>query len=249
MDDIASSDGKKILQRIARRVMTQRGLLADFSPAALQEAAAITGSAAKAEPSVRDLRALPWASIDNDDSRDLDQLSVAAPASEGLVRILIAVADVDALVHQGSALDAHARANTTSVYTVAQTFPMLPERLSTDLSSLGERQDRLAIVIDLTVGPDGVVQTSEVYRAWVRNVAKLAYDSVAAWLDGAAPAPAPVSAVPGLEEQLRTQDRVAQTMKALRHQHGALSLESTEAHAVFDGDVLSNPTRGTGPRT
>ena len=235
----ANSDGKAVLQRIARRAMTQRGLLPDFSLAAQKEAAAITGGAVEAGSTVRDLRSLTWASIDNDDSRDLDQLSVAVPGAAGVVRILIAVADVDALVQAGTALDAHARANTTSVYTVAQIFPMLPERLSTDLSSLGEGQERLAIVIDLAVGPDGVVQRFEVYRALVRNAAKLAYDAVAAWLDGAGPAPARVAAVPGLEEQLRTQDRVAQAMKAVRHQQGALSLESTEAHAVFDGDVLA----------
>lgn len=236
----ATGDGKMVLQRIARRAMTQRGLLPDFSPAALQEAGAITGAAVETGPAVRDLRALLWASIDNDDSRDLDQLSVAEPGVDGVVRILIAVADVDALVRAGSALDAHARANTTSVYTAAQNFPMLPEKLSTDLTSLGEAQERLAVVIDLAVGPDGTVRRSGVYRARVRNGAKLAYDAVAAWLDGAAPAPPRVAAVPGLEQQLRTQDRVAQAMKALRHQQGALSLESTEARAVFDGDALSD---------
>lgn len=236
----ATGDGRTILQRIARRAMTERGLLPDFSPEALREADAIASAAVDGGPAVRDLRTLLWASIDNDDSRDLDQLSVAEPGSDDVVRILIAVADVDALVREGSALDAHARVNTTSVYTAAQTFPMLPEKLSTDLTSLGEGQERLAIVIDLAIGPDGAVRRSEVYRARVRNAAKLAYDAVAAWLDGAAPAPARVAEVPGLEQQLRTQDRVAQGMKALRHQHGALSLESTEAHAVFDGDALSD---------
>jgi exoribonuclease-2 len=220
--------------------MAQRGLLADFSPEALREAAAISGAAAEAGAAVRDLRALPWASIDNDDSRDLDQLSVAEPGPDGADRILVAVADVDALVHVGSALDTHARTNTTSVYTAGQIFPMLPERLSTDLTSLNEAQDRLAIVIELEVGPDGVVRRSEVSRALVRNAAKLAYDSVAAWLDGTAPAPPGLAAVPGLEQQLRTQDRVAQAMKSLRHQHGALTLESTEARTVFQGDLLTD---------
>jgi exoribonuclease-2 len=164
---------------------------------------------------------------------------VAEPGADGASRILVAVADVDALVHAGSALDAHARANTTSVYTAGQVFPMLPERLSTDLTSLGEGQDRLAIIVELTVGPDGVVRGSEVSRALVRNSAKLAYDAVAAWLDGTAPAPPRLAAVPGLEQQLRIQDRVAQAMKALRHQHGALTLESTETRTVFQGDVLT----------
>src|SRR5690349_4685446 len=135
--------GVNDLRRIARRAMLERGLLPDFSAAALAETAAMQDAAAATGPSVRDLRALLWASIDNDDSRDLDQLSVSAPAADGAVRILVAIADVDASVAAGSALDAHARTNTTSVYTAAQIFPMLPERLSTDLTSLGEDQARL----------------------------------------------------------------------------------------------------------
>jgi exoribonuclease-2 len=236
---LETSDARRVLQRIARRAMTQRGLLPDFSPEALREAGAITSAAAEAGAAIRDLRALPWASIDNDDSRDLDQLTVAGPGLDGADRILVAVADVDALVNAGSALDAHARTNTTSVYTAGQVFPMLPEKLSTDLTSLGEGQDRLAVVIELVVGPDGVVRSSQVSRALVRNAAKLAYDSVAAWLDGTAPAPPRLAAVAGLEQQLRTQDRVAQAMKAQRHLHGALTLESTEARTVFEGDVLT----------
>ena len=235
-----AADGKAQLQRSARRVMAQRGLLPDFSPAALREVGAMTGAAVESGPAIRDLRALPWASIDNDDSRDLDQLTVSAPAANGAVTVLVAVADVDALVQAGSGLDAHARANTTSVYTAAQIFPMLPERLSTDLTSLGQGQDRLAVITELEVAPDGTVRRSALSRALVRNAAKLAYDAVAAWLDGAAPAPAPLAAVPGLEAQLRTQDQVAQAMKGLRHRHGALTLESTEARAVFDGDTLAD---------
>ena len=156
------------------------------------------------------------------------------------MKILVAVADVDALVKEGSAIDGHARTNTTSVYTAAEIFPMLPEKLSTDLTSLGEGQARLAIVIEMEVAADGTVAESDVYRAVVRNRAKLAYNSVAAWLDGTAPAPPRLAAVPGLDEQLRTQDRVAQAMKGLRHQHGALSLETLEARAVFDGEVLAD---------
>ncbi len=227
------------LTRIARRAMIQRGLLPDFSPAVLAETEAIKAAVA-AGPSIRDLRGLLWASIDNDDSRDLDQLSVAEPMTDGAVRILVAVADVDASVKEGSAIDRHAWTNTTSVYTAAQTFPMLPEKLSTDLTSLGEGQERLAIVIEMVVSADGGVTGAGVHRAAVVNHAKLAYDGVAAWLEGAAPAPPRVAAVPGLDEQLRTQDRVAQAMKRLRHRHGALSLETLEARAVFDGDVLSD---------
>jgi VacB/RNase II family 3'-5' exoribonuclease len=228
------------LRGIARRAMMQRGLLPDFSPEALAEANALSGPVSDQDPSIRDLRGLLWASIDNDDSRDLDQLSVAEPQPGGAVKILVAIADVDAAVKSGSAIDGHARTNTTSVYTVAEVFPMLPERLSTDLTSLGEGQERLAIVMEMTVAADGRVAGSDVYRAAVRNHAKLAYDSVAAWLDGMAPAPAPLAAVPGLDEQLRIQDQTAQGMRGVRHERGALSLETLEAQPVFEGDVLAD---------
>ncbi|HEX4355601.1 MAG TPA: RNB domain-containing ribonuclease, partial [Polyangiales bacterium] len=134
----------------------------------------------------------------------------------------------------------HAQANTTSVYTAAQIFAMLPEKLSTGLTSLNENEDRIALVIEMVVATDGVVSASNVYRAHVRNRAQLAYDSVAAWLEGRAPAPAKVNAVAGLDRQLRDQDRVAQQLKTLRHQRGALSLETQEAHAVFHGDALAD---------
>src|SRR6185312_15584314 len=152
----------------------------------------------------------------------------------------IGIADVDALVERDSPVDAHARRNTTSVYTVAQTFPMLPERLSTDLTSLAPDSDRLALVIELSVSAGGVVDEAEVYRAWVRNHAQLAYDSVGAWLAGSGAAPAPIAQVPGLAEQLRQQDEIAARLKSLRHAHGALELETGEARAVFEGGVLTD---------
>ena len=232
--------GRSELRAIARRAMSQRGLLPEFSPAVVKETDAIAKAATETDPSIRDLRALLWCSIDNDDSRDLDQLSVAEPMAGGTVKIRVAVADVDAIVKTGSAIDGHARTNTTSVYTAAEVFPMLPEKLSTDLTSLGEAQARLAIVIEMEVAADGTVTGSDVYRAAVLNRAKLAYNSVAAWLDGTAPAPPRLAAVPGLDQQLRTQDRVAQAMKGLRHQHGALSLETLEARVVFDGEALAD---------
>ena len=228
------------LREIARRAMRERGLEPDFSPTVLAETGAITKPAEDRDPAIRDLRGLLWASIDNDDSRDLDQLSVAEPAGGDAVTILVAVADVDAVVGKGSAIDGHAQTNTTSVYTAAEVFPMLPEKLSTDLTSLGEGGERLAVVVEMTVGADGAATGGDVYRARVVNHAKLAYDAVAAWLDGAAPAPPRVAAVPGLDAQLRLQDRVAQAMKALRHHRGALSLETLEPRAVFDGDVLTD---------
>ena len=199
--------------------MLQRGLLPDFSAAAVAEANAAQASGG-AGTHIRDLRGLLWASIDNDDSRDLDQLSVSERVADGAVKILVAVADVGATVRRDSAIDEHAKTNTTSVYTAAEIFPMLPEKLSTDLTSLAEGEDRLAVVIDMVVGDDGSIRKSDVYCAVVRNRAKLAYNAVAAWLDGIAPVPPRIAAVAGLDAQLRAQDRVAQTMKGLRHQHG-----------------------------
>jgi exoribonuclease-2 len=220
--------------------MLERGLLPDFASAVVVETDAI-GKPAEADPSFRDLQSLPWVSIDNDDSRDLDQLSVSVPMAGGAVKILVAIADVDAIVKRGSAIDGHAQSNTTSIYTAAEIFSMLPEKLSTDLTSLGESQKRLAVVIEMTVSSsDGVVKGSDIYRAVVVNHAKLAYNGVSAWLEGAAPPMAQMSSMPGLSEQLRIQDLVAQSMKQLRHQHGALSLETVEARPVFDGEVLAD---------
>jgi len=226
------------LARIARRAMIERGLEPDFPPAAQAELAAV-GRAAVAGDGVPDMRDRLWASIDNDDSRDLDQLTVAEPLTGGRVRILVAIADVDALVRRDSAIDGHASHNTTSVYTPAAIFPMLPEALSTDLTSLNEHEDRVAVVADMVFDADGSLAASDLYRARVRNHAKLAYRSVAAWLDGKGEAPRRVVETPGLDENLRLQDGIAQRLVALRRRHGALSLETTEASPVFDGDALS----------
>ena len=228
------------LWAIAHDEMLKRGLLPDFSPAVIAETKLITQAASASGAAIRDLRGLLWASIDNDDSRDLDQLSVAEPMNGGAVKILVAIADVDALVMKDSAIDGHAWTNTTSVYTPAGIFPMLPEKLSTDLTSLGEGQDRLAVVIEIVIATDGTVTGSNIYRAVVHNRAKLAYNGLAAWLDGTAPAPAPLLEVPGLDEQIRIQDRTAQALKRVRHSHGALHLETLEARAVFDGGVLAD---------
>ena len=226
------------LKSIARRAMLDHGLQPDFSAQALTQASSITQPSS--DPSVRDLRALLWASIDNDDSQDLDQLSVAEPLADGTVKILVAIADVDATVKIGSPIDDHARANTTSVYTAAQVFPMLPEKLSTNLTSLAAGQERMSLVIEMTIDAGGTLTGSDIYRARVLNRAKLAYNSVAAWLDGKAPMPAPVAAVAGMEQQIRIQDQVAQTLKRVRRERGALTLETIEARAVFDRGVLSD---------
>ena len=218
--------------------MLEHGLEPDLPPEAASQLRAIAAPAVAHGPQIRDQRALLWCSIDNDDSRDLDQLSVAETLVDGAVRILVAIADVDATIARGSPLDVHARANTTSVYTAAQVFPMFPERLSTDLTCLAEGQERLSLVIDMTVAADGSLSASDLYRAVVVNRAKLAYHGVAAWLDGRGPPPPRVAAVAGMDQQLRIQDAVAQTLKRVRRAQGALALTTLEAQAVYDGAQL-----------
>jgi ribonuclease R len=220
--------------------MRERGLEPDVPRAALAELDAIRNAATATRAEVRDLRAHPWCSIDNDDSRDLDQLIVAELLAADAVKVLVAVADVDALVRKDSALDAHAAQNTTSVYTAGGVFPMLPEKLSTDLTSLNEDVDRLAVVVEMTVGAEGDVRASDVYRAVVRSQAKLAYNAVGAWLEGHGRVPPGVGAVRGLHDQLRLQDRVAQALRARRQERGALSLETIEPRAVFEDDALAD---------
>jgi exoribonuclease-2 len=237
---------RALLESIAHRVMLERGLLPDFSSEVLaelgrlQHPAAAEGGSAGSPLEFRDMRGLLWASIDNDDSRDLDQLTVAEAMSGNKVKILVAVADVDSLVKNGSAIDTHARHNTTSVYTAAKIFPMLPEKLSTDLTSLNFSEERLSIVVEMVVDVDGTLHDSDIYRARVTNHAKLAYNSVAAWLGGNGSLPEAITAVIGLEENLRLQDQTAQRMKDLRHIHGALSLETIEAKPIFDGDQIQS---------
>jgi ribonuclease R len=237
------NQARSILQNIAKRAMLERGLLPDFSAEALAELDKIQAPATADDVNVRDLRDLLWASIDNDDSRDLDQLTVAVAMhsdkinSDG-VKILVAVADVDSIVKKGSAIDEQARHNTTSVYTAAKIFPMLPEKLSTNLTSLNLNEDRLAIVIEMVIGADGSLKDSDVYRALVRNHAQLAYNSVAAWLEGNADMPPAVEAVNGLAENLRLQDRAAQSIQDFRHLRGALCLETIEARPIFEGESI-----------
>jgi exoribonuclease-2 len=226
------------LQTIAVQAMRERGLEPDIPQDALAQAAALKGTATTTEEPVRDLRALLWCSIDNDDSRDLDQLSVAETLPGGDVKLLVAIADVDASVAKGSPVDRHAARNTTSVYTPAVIFPMLPERLSTDLTSLNDGQDRLSVVIEFVVSPDGVLKTSDVYGAVVHNKAKLAYNGVGAWLVGGGALPPAAAAVAGMDEQLRIQDRAAQALDKVRAEHGALGFQTIEVENVFEGDTL-----------
>jgi len=228
---------RAILRELAHQAMTDRGLLPDFSPEVLKELDGMQ-PASMESGSIRDLRNLLWCSIDNNDSRDLDQLSVAESLSDGSVRVLVAIADVDALVHNRSAIDDHARQNTTSVYTAAEMFPMLPEKLSTDLTSLNYQCDRLALVVDMVFDRDGALIKSDVYRAMVRSLAKLDYDSVGEWIEGNQPVPREIDQVDGLANNLQLQDRMARQMKQLRYEQGALDFETIESLPVFDGDMI-----------
>jgi exoribonuclease-2 len=234
-----NESGKGILMQIARRVMQERGFLTDFSEAALDELKNIHEVNWEAKAYGKDLCHLLWASIDNDDSLDLDQLTVAEALPDNKVKILVAIADVDTLAKINSAIDEHARRNTTSVYTAGKTFPMLPERLSTDLTSLNYQEDRPAIVIEIVISDVGEIQSSDIYHAVVCNHAKLAYNGVAAWLEGKVAAPDKAVVVdPSLAENLRVQARVAQKLRSRRHKRGALDLQTLEARPIFAGDEI-----------
>ncbi len=230
---------QEILGTIAHREMLRRGFLPEFSPSVMAELNLIWSPASARDGNIRDLRDLLWCSIDNDDSLDLDQLTAAGSLPDGRTKIFVAIADVDALVKKGSEIDAHALHNTSSVYTAAEIFPMLPEKLSTDLSSLNYQEDRLANVVEMIIQDDGELIDHDIYPAQVRSHAKLAYNSVAAWLEGDGPIPETAAAVPGLDASLRLQDRTAQSMQALRRANGALSLETIEAKPVFKGELLA----------
>ena len=220
--------------------MLQNGFEPDFSPAVMREVRSLDDpSDNPLPPGVRDLRPLHWSSVDNRESRDLDQIEVAERVADGSIRIRIGVADVDTLVHIGSAADAHAAANTTSVYTGVAVFPMLPERLSTDLTSLNEGEDRFAVVIEFDVAADGALGKASVYRALVHNRAKLVYDPVGMWLEGKGPAPPAIAASSELNDQLRIQDEAAQRLRRARSIAGALNFESVEARpVVVNGKVV-----------
>ena len=224
------------LVRIATESMSERGLEPEFPAAVHRQLAAIGGPGTGGDTRVADMRALLWCSIDNDDSRDLDQLTACELLANGAVRVFVAVADVDALVEQGSPIDEHARFNTTSVYTAARIFPMLPERLSTDLTSLNPGQDRLAVVTTLLIAADATLTQSGVQRATVHNKAKLAYDALSVWIEGQGALPEAAAAVPGLEQQLRAQDEVAQRLRARRRAEGALEFETLQPRAVYEGE-------------
>ena len=240
MTTATTESDRQRLRAIALRVMRERGLEPEFTAEALDQVAAMTQAPTAGVPDLRDLRTTRWCSIDNDESRDLDQVTSAERRADGSSRVLIGIADVDALVGIGSFVDRHAACNTTSVYTPAVMFPMLPERLSTDLTSLAPGEDRLAVVVELTFSAAGEFEEYAFYRALVRNHAQLTYDGVDAWLTGRGPLPPRAAAVHGLDAQLRIQDETAQALSVARHEHGALDLEMPDVRAHFDGDRLAD---------
>ncbi len=229
---------KADLTKIAKQTMLEKHLLSDFSPDVEREVNQLQKPAQPTSPFVKDKRDLLWFSIDNDDSRDLDQLTYAEQLENQEFKIYIAVADVDSLVKKGSAIDRHAQQNTTSVYTPTKIFSMLPEQLSTNLTSLNEHQDRLAVVVEVHVKADGALGAYNLYSAYVHNHAKLAYNSVSAWLEGTGIMPERITQQPGLEEQIRLQDRIAQLLKYYRHEQGALTLQTIEPHAIIEDQQI-----------
>ena len=234
------SNHRANLSTIATWAMFSRGLAHEFSHAVQRQVASLKGPAVDDDDSIVDLTALLWCSIDNDDSRDLDQLSVIEPLHQGQIKVYVAIADVDALVKKGSPIDEHAQQNTTSVYTSALVFPMLPERLCTDWTSLNQDEDRIALVIEMVFSEDGILMGSSIYRARVRNKAQLAYDAVSAWIDKEGDLPEPARRVKGMNTQLRLQDELAQKLRVLRRAEGSLEFETFQPKALFDGDRITD---------
>ena len=225
--------------------MLDAGFHPDFPPEVLREVQAIKAPAPKITGDVRDLRSLLWSSIDNDSSRDLDQVEYAEKLPDGTTRLLVGIADVDSSVPKGSATDQHAATETTSVYTGVATYPMLPEALSTDLTSLCDAQERLSIIIELRIADSGEVTCHDGYPAWLRNRAKLAYSSTGAWLEGRGPIPPAIAAVPGMEAQIRLQLEISKQLRGLRQRQGALTFDSIEAIPILQNgevkDLALNP--------
>ena len=246
---VADVNQAESLRSAAEAAMREHGFEPEFSAAVIREVRALAEPADHAQPpDVRDMRGALWSSIDNRESRDLDQIEVAERLSDDSIRVSIGVADVDTLAPVGSAADDHAATNTTSVYTGVVTFPMLPERLSTNLSSLNQGEDRLAIVVQFDVDGNGDISNTEIYRALVRNRAKLAYDAVGTWLEGKTPPPPAIAKSPELEQQLRLQEEAMQRLRRAREVAGALDFESLEATPVVaHGKVVDLAITRRGP--
>jgi exoribonuclease-2 len=221
----------------AHAAMIEHGFQPDFPAGTDAELASIQAHPeTPAVAGIVDLSHLLWSSIDNDTSKDLDQIEWAEQLADGRIRVLIGVADVDVRIHKGTVIDGHAQSETTSVYTGVKVFPMLPAELSEGITSLNEDEDRVALVIEFAVDAAGTVTDGKTYRALVRNRAQLAYNSVGAWLEGKGPAPAKVAASAELAAQLKLQDAAAQRMLGGRFQHGALDLETIETRPVMLAD-------------
>src|SRR6266508_1960361 len=222
------------LQAAAKKIMLENGFEPDFPPPVQQQLSDLAAHPPDVAPdeNVRDLRHLLWSSIDNDTSRDLDQIEVAERLPAGETKVLVGIADVDTFAPKGSPIDQHAAKETTTVYTGMRNFSMLPEQLSTGMTSLLEGADKLSLVIEFVVSPDGQVNSGAVHCALVRNKAQLTYDAVGAWLEGKGAAPDKVAASPELQSQLRLQDEVAQALMNERYRHGALNIETTEVRPI-----------------
>lgn len=236
----ALSNHRTSLETIASWAMFSRGLEPEFSEAVHRQVSKLIGPAHESQAGIRDLTALPWCSIDNDDSKDLDQLTAVEPLHGRGVKVFVAVADVDAVVKKGSPIDDHARFNTTSVYTSARVFPMLPERLCHDLTSLNPGQDRLALVNEMSFSDDGILIQSSIYRALVHNKVQLAYDAVSAWIEGEDDLPEAARSVAGMSTQLRLQDDLAQKLRVLRRAQGSLEFVTFQPRALFQGDRITD---------
>jgi VacB/RNase II family 3'-5' exoribonuclease len=223
------------LQAAARKTMLENGFEPEFPPAVQQQLAELAANPPAIVPAgdIRDLRDLLWSSIDNDTSRDLDQVEVAQSMPSGVVKVMIGIADVDAFVPKDSPIDQHAARQTTTVYTGVVNYSMLPEQLSTNESSLLEGADKLSVVIEVVVSSEGLVQSGDVYRAITRNKAQLTYDAVGAWLEGKAAPPPKVAASAELQSQLRLQSKIAEALRAERFRHGALNIETTETRPIM----------------
>ncbi|HKU27252.1 MAG TPA: ribonuclease catalytic domain-containing protein, partial [Candidatus Sulfotelmatobacter sp.] len=236
MQDVNSSHLD--LQVTAKKIMEEHGFEPDFPAAVSDQLAQLRKSPPEVAVSqgIRDLRNLLWSSIDNDTSRDLDQIEVAERSSNGAAKIMIGIAEIDAFVPKQTAIDQHAGKETTTVYAGVRNFPMLPEELSTGITSLLEGQDRLAIVIEFVVDSAGSIKSSDLYRAVVRNKAQLQYNSVGGWLENRSGPPPKVAASSELQAQLKLQDEVAQKLKQLRYEHGALNVQTDEVHPLVLND-------------
>ncbi|HEX8737492.1 MAG TPA: RNB domain-containing ribonuclease [Pyrinomonadaceae bacterium] len=229
------------LTALARKALIEEGFTPDFPPPVTESAQALDERQviSAAASSVEDLRALLWSSIDNASSQDLDQVEYAEKLPGGDIRLLVGIADVDEFAPKGSLIDAFAAENTISIYTGSHVFPMLPERLSNDLTSLREGSDRLAVVTEIIISQNGEVETASIFRALVHNYAKLSYEEIGAWLEGNGALPEAVAQISEMEAQILLQKEAAQRLRQFRKQNGALEFETVEAKPVFENDKIT----------